>query len=106
MGSKRDSSQNYLKRHNEMGLVAALIVYATANAFIWSIVRPPIFGGPDEENHFRLIQEMVSTGMAAFQRLCGERLRWLTDQGSGRVRTYAQPVGDPGGATARGAWIG
>ncbi len=62
MGSKRDSSQNYLKRHNEMGLVAALIVYATANAFIWSIVRPPIFGGPDEENHFRLIQEMVSTG--------------------------------------------
>ncbi len=62
MGLKRESGQHFLERHGEGLLVVALIVYATANAFIWSVVRPPIFGGPDEENHFRLIQEMVNTG--------------------------------------------
>jgi len=45
-----------------MAVVLALIAYATANAFIWSAIRAPIFGGPDEENHFRLIQEMADSG--------------------------------------------
>ncbi|MDP6348353.1 MAG: glycosyltransferase family 39 protein [Chloroflexota bacterium] len=46
----------------ELAVVLALIAYATANAFIWSAIRAPIFGGPDEENHFRLIQEMADSG--------------------------------------------
>lgn len=62
MGLKREWGGHFLERHSEGLVVAALIAYATLNAFIWSVVRPPIFGGPDEENHFRLIQEMVDTG--------------------------------------------
>ena len=62
MGLKREWGGHFLERHSEGLVVAALIAYATLNALIWSVVRPPIFGGPDEENHFRLIQEMVDTG--------------------------------------------
>jgi len=62
LGLKSKPGQHFLERHGEMMLVAALIVYATANAFLWSVVRPPILGGPDEENHFGLIQDMVATG--------------------------------------------
>ena len=46
----------------ELAVVLALIAYATANTFIWSAIRPPIFGGPDEENHYRLIREMADAG--------------------------------------------
>jgi len=62
LGLKRAWGGQCLERHSEGLVVAALIAYATLNAFIWSVIRPPIFGGPDEENHFRLIQEMVDTG--------------------------------------------
>ena len=50
----------FVERRKELILIIGLVVYATANAFVWSAMRPPIFGGPDEENHFRLIEQMVS----------------------------------------------
>ena len=62
MGAKVVSAWRFGEQRKEPLLIIGLIVYATANAFVWSAMRPPIFGGPDEENHFRLIEQMVSVG--------------------------------------------
>lgn len=62
MGVNSVPGQRFVERRGEVLLIAALIMYAAANAFIWSVVRPPMIGGPDEENHFRLIREMADSG--------------------------------------------
>ena len=43
-------------------LVTLLIIFATLNALLWSFVRVPGSGGPDEESHFNVIESMVTTG--------------------------------------------
>ena len=43
-------------------IVVVLIVFATLNALLWSFVRVPGSGGPDERNHFNVVEQMVATG--------------------------------------------
>ena len=46
-------------------LAVALIVLATLNALLWSFVRDPGHGGPDEGQHFSIVSTMVATGRLA-----------------------------------------
>ncbi len=46
-------------------LVIALILWATLNALLWSFVRIPGAGGPDEESHYGVVRTMVQTGSLA-----------------------------------------
>ena len=43
-------------------IVAGIITYATASALLWSLVRVPGLGGPDEASHLRVLFSMVNTG--------------------------------------------
>ena len=43
-------------------LAVALIVLATLNALLWSFVRTPGHGGPDEGSHFSIVSTMIATG--------------------------------------------
>ncbi len=43
-------------------LVALLLSFATLNALLWSFVRVPGSGGPDEKSHFGVVEQMVVTG--------------------------------------------
>ena len=51
-----------LSTHTQTRLVAALIVLATLNALLWSFARIPPLGGPDEFDHFKIVQKIVSSG--------------------------------------------
>ncbi len=49
-------------------LVIALILLATLNALLWSFVRSPGSGGPDEISHFNIVRKMVAAGgLAKFE---------------------------------------
>lgn len=43
-------------------IVALLLLFATLNALLWSFVRIPGSGGPDEKSHFGVVEQMVATG--------------------------------------------
>ena len=43
-------------------IVVLLIIFATLNALLWSFVRVPGSGGPDERSHFSVVEHMVATG--------------------------------------------
>lgn len=43
-------------------VAALLILFATLNALLWSFVRVPGSGGPDEKSHFGVVEQMVFTG--------------------------------------------
>ena len=52
----------------ERRLVIAIIAFATLNALLWSLVRVPLYGGPDEWDHVRVMRAIVDTGgLAEFQ---------------------------------------
>ena len=42
-------------------IVVGLIIFATLNALLWSFVRVPGNGGPDEQNHFNVVEQIVGT---------------------------------------------
>ncbi len=46
-------------------MAIALVILATFNALLWSLVRVPGSGGPDERNHFRVVNSMIATGALA-----------------------------------------
>ena len=46
-------------------LVVALIILATLHALLWSFVREPGSGGPDESNHFSVVAKIVANGALA-----------------------------------------
>ena len=58
-------SSTELSSHTQTRLVAALIILATLNALIWSFVRVPALGGPDEFDHFKIVQNIVTSGSLA-----------------------------------------
>ncbi len=43
-------------------IVALLLLFATLNALLWSFVRVPGSGGPDEKNHFGVVEQMIASG--------------------------------------------
>ena len=71
---QQTDDQQPLERSTELSsrtqtrLVAALIILATLNALIWSFVRVPALGGPDEFDHFKIVQSIVTRGgLAVFE---------------------------------------
>lgn len=67
-------------RRVERLLVLGLIVFATANALLWSIARIPGSGGPDELGHFGLVQAISNQG------------GWPVFEGYAKGRFYGGPV--------------
>jgi 4-amino-4-deoxy-L-arabinose transferase-like glycosyltransferase len=51
-----------LNAQTQRNLTLAVILLATLNALLWSIVRLPGLGGPDEAEHFRIVQQMITNG--------------------------------------------
>lgn len=51
-----------LSASTQRNFAIALIILATANALLWSFVREPESGGPDEANHFNVVSQMVASG--------------------------------------------
>ena len=51
-----------LSAQTQRNLTLAVILLATLNALLWSIVRLPGLGGPDESEHFRIVQQMITNG--------------------------------------------
>lgn len=56
---------NDLSASTQRNLAIALIILATLHALVWSFVREPGSGGPDERSHFRVVNQMVATGALA-----------------------------------------
>ena len=48
-----------LTEKTQRNLTLAVILLATLNALLWSFVRLPGLGGPDEAEHFRIVQQMI-----------------------------------------------
>ncbi len=63
-----DGATDTIAPRAERSLVIAIIAFATLNALLWSLVRAPLHGGPDESAHFRVMHAIVDTGgLAEFQ---------------------------------------
>ena len=52
----------FMSRRTEFILVALILITATTNALLWSLVRPPGSGGPDEQVHISLILRAAEVG--------------------------------------------
>ena len=55
-------TETLLDSRAQRRIVVLLIVFATLNALLWSFVRLPGSGGPDERSHFSVVEQMVATG--------------------------------------------
>ena len=51
-----------LTEKTQRNITLAVILLATLNALLWSFVRLPGLGGPDEAEHFRIVQQMITNG--------------------------------------------
>ena len=58
----QETKTSVLNTQTQRNVTLAVILLATLNALLWSIVRLPGLGGPDEIEHFRIVQQMVSNG--------------------------------------------